>query len=329
VSTTRADVPRAGPWRVVRHFLPSWLGCGFLGLGGAILLAGALLALLLSRGRNAAGEPVPGVGAFLFSLLVVPVTALLIALAVVASQRMGARALTLLAVALVLGVGTVTCRAGMIDMDTAPTHALAWSLISYGSLAFITAAAGITALALAPSALRGELRRDRREFIGSRLAEKGVVVLDELGAALSLDTHALRDHLVELVADGELRLRVEHGAGRAYTATRISAQQARIALALQERGRTSIPELARELDEPRSVVTSWIGELLIAGRAVGTIDREREVFLWDPHGEGAILPREVTQRDCERCGGALRALGHGLFRCVYCESDFDARESAP
>jgi len=329
VSTMRADAPRAGPWRVIRHFLPSWLGCGFLGLGGLILLAGALLALLLSQGRNSAGETVPGVGAFLFSVLVIPVGALLIALAAAASRRAGARALTLLAVALVLGVGTATCRAGMSDMNTPPPQALVWSLISYGSLAFITAAAGITGLAFTPSALRDELGWERREFIGSRLAEEGVVVLEELGETLSLDADALREHLVELAADGDLRLRLEHGAGRAYAATRVAEQQARIASALRERGRTSVPELARELDEPGSVVTSWIGELLIAGRAVGTIDREREIFLWDPHGEGAIVPREVTQRDCDRCGGALRALGHGLFRCVYCESDFDAGVSAP
>ena len=99
-------------------------------------------------------------------------------------------------------------------------------------------------------------------------------------------------------------------------------------MSVRERGRVPLAELARELGEPTVVVEAWLGELLMGGRVVGTIDRERSLFLWDPHGDGLVGARELRQRDCEGCGGPLRAVGGGLFRCVYCGTELEAEAAA-
>ena len=282
--------------------------------------------MALSEGRDAEGNETAGVGSFLFSLLVVPIVALVTALAVAVSRRSGGRALLLAGLALLFAIGTGTCRAGMVDMNASPAGALVWSLISYGSLAVITAGAALALLALTPRAIREELDRDRRDYMGARLADAGSVALLDLEQELRLPAAELREQLVELVAAGSA-LRVEHAAGRVYAAAHVVDRQQRIATTLRERGRLEIPALAGELGEPRSVVESWIAELLRGGRVVGTIDRERQLFLWDPMGDGAIGARAFEQRDCEKCGGPLRALGHGLFRCVYCGTDVEAAEA--
>jgi hypothetical protein len=319
------EAPRAGPSRFLREFLPSWSGCGLASLGIVVLGLGLLLALLIGvSSHDAAGRRNPDAGFFFLSMLVIPVVALLTALAAVLSPRGGARALLLLATSSILVLGSFSCGRGMIALKSPPRASWVWSLVSYGGLALVSGAAGMLMLGITPREVRERLERDQREYVRRVLAARGGAATADLARALETTEQGIHDHLVNLVASGELKLRVEDRAGRVYTAVRASELLHRLATVIVERGRVPITDLARDLGEPQTLVEGWIGELLMSGRLVGTIDRERDLVVWDPLGDGQVGAREFRDRDCESCGGALRAVGGGLFRCVYCGAELEA-----
>ncbi len=324
MSTERASMPpRMSPWRVVRHFLPSISGC-LLWLAAMALLAtaGVLAGLMSLAVVNDEGEANPGVALFLLSVLAIPVVALLSIAAVAASSRPGARALLLATTSGVLALGAYSCGHGMVALDTPPGPAWMWSVATYGSGATIAAAGALALLAFTPHWVRQSLVEDRGGYVRQSILDRGSVAVSELASGLGLADEQVQETVVDLVADGELNARIDDRAGRVLTVDHLSRQQERLARLIVDRGRERIVVLAGTLGEPTGIVEGWVDELRIAGVVDATVDRGRELVIWAPLGtrEPGL---ELELRSCTGCGGPLRAVGGGLFRCVYCSAELE------
>jgi len=152
----------------------------------------------------------------------------------------------------------------------------------------------------------------RREVLALR-AQRALSLLERFG---SLGQRTLLDALGGTLTDAadaldraHAQVPLERAHDRVWTSSRYRAHRA-LLLARLESGERSLAALVAEVREPEDVLRAWLADL--AG--TGLLD----VLV---AGDRVEVRGEAQQSACGGCGGSMRLVGRGLWRCLHCGNE--------
>lgn len=303
-------------WR--QYLIPSPAALALVSVALAVVGLGLLCGTLYAA--SAAESLVEGVGqfAFVFGIIVLPVSALLMLGAVVREKRPLPRAVLWAGVALALLVSGLTLMLGISlasDVETPVVTGVATFLFCYGPPAIVLFGLALFFAAKGWPEMRVAIAAERERRAIEMIEARGEVTLAELAAELGLRVDEC-DDIVDAALKAE-RLFGWHDAkrGRVYSAAALRARQSQLAAVVMARGQIHLHDLGHELRAPRDLVRAWVYELVKRGEFTGYIN-------WD---DGILYSAEAYQLTeagkCPNCNGELALAGQGVIRCSYCGSE--------
>lgn len=294
--------------RLFSFFIPS---PGALTLTWAALVVSLLLSLTITVITLA--EPGVGSPAMLYGVVAFPPAVLILSIATLIERRPGAR---LLLWALVLGLTLLSAcgvfLAGYLDADVSFAGTV-YLLTCCCSPVFATL--GLVLIFLgwkAYPAFQRTLRVARLQRMITMIQARGIVLISDLSAELSMGEPDLRKLILELISVGELMAYLDIEFSRVYSAAALNEKQRRLLAMINIQGKASLVSLAVELNVSRELVRQWVYSLAQRKQLHGFAD-------WS---SGTIYSQAVThilaQNLCPHCGGDLDVAGKGMIQCEHC-----------
>ncbi len=176
------------------------------------------------------------------------------------------------------------------------------AVVFAGLYASPAALVALVSAALATRDARRDLQRERTRRV--------LALLHHFG---SLDGSRLKDAVGgggdRALDDAAAQEPLERAHGRVWTASRFRARKA-LLLARLEGGERELASLVEAVREPEEVVRAWLD----AFRSDGLLEVRIE-------GGRVEVVGEAEQAPCGGCGGSMRLVGRGLWRCLHCGNE--------
>jgi len=307
-----AAVAPPGRWqRVFKLMQPSGRAMRYVYilLGIIILLAaGILLMVVIADQQSPACRSQPGECfrslMFGFTVLALPVTLVLLAVAALSEKRSAPRALLCLTASGVAGLAGLVVAGVFATQEGAVTDMVGFfCLAGVAPLTLLFSIPGIYSGTQAAPELRAVLQEDLAGRALFLIQARGEISLDDLAAERGMaaqDCHVLVEQLRYC---GQLPGTLDTPRGRVYSAAGLADRQHRLLEAVQRAGQISLDGLVAALGgpeaAPETVVVDWIYQLVQRGQFSGYINwPERTLY-------AAQAGRIGANSQCPCCGGKL------------------------
>ncbi|MCX7755244.1 MAG: hypothetical protein N2117_08355 [Anaerolineales bacterium] len=300
---------------------PAGLSLALFGFAAIIFFIGLGIAIVITLDGSDGVE----IGNGMMTLIVIPLTFILLVIAALVSKQAGPR-FALGSLALFLGLLDVIVLSATIgwSQNDGLTTACFGSLILCLPVLFAGGLPVFLAIPTLPQEIRAAIFTERcQRALDFLLLRQEVISYQELGQLLKAPEEEVDRVLAALVDSGKINGVRKSEYRVFFTRQVLEKKLSQLLGMIKSRAQISFDELANELKSPPELVKEWIVHLVNEGRYSGYIHWEERML----YSTEAVALHQL--KNCPQCGGELRLVGKGVISCVYCGYDIFLQANVP
>ncbi len=302
-------------WKTLRRYLlpsPGAMALVWAALG--VLVLGTICTVTMFASEPPE-QPLVLAG-FIGSLLLLPLSALLLFVGAFVDRRAGPRAgLLALALAAMTLAGALLAIAIGLDPTAGPFLALTSAVLLCAPVLLILSVVTIYFGFRAWPDLHELLHQERIRRALEMLSARGEASYAEIALELRVNVSEVDDILDELLRSGRLEGALDTTNRWFYTSRALENKRRELPGVVQSHGQISLSEVSRQLGAPQSLIKDWIYELVGRGQFTGYVNWQEGILY------SADAEKLRTMNGCPRCGGKLSLVGKGVIQCNYCGTE--------
>jgi DNA-binding Lrp family transcriptional regulator len=248
-------------------------------------------------------------------LFLLPLLALLMALAAFLDHRNPPRALLSSLATLILGLGGLIVAMNMaFDPDAGIETGVFSIIVLLAPLMLVFSLPAIYFGAKSWPEVQAVLRLQTSKRVLELIQVRGAVSFTEISQKLMIEYNEVDDLVDDLLQSGELYGTMDAQRGWVYSAQNLEEKRIQLLASLQERGQIGLEEMAHQLQIPMDLLESLIYQLVQASQFSGYINWEQGLLY-------SVAARKLEfGSQCPNCGGILGLAGD-IIECQHCGSE--------
>jgi len=313
-----ADLPASNRQRVLKLFVPHPKARNFLTV--ALLVPGLLLAcfstLVLVAGPSQSGMSNTDAFLFLLGIFLLPLAAIMLALAALREPHHPPRTLIWFAASFsIILAGGIVCTMMFLDAKLERAVSLIFLLVIVAPVALLFSLPAMYSAARAIPEIRAALVSGTSDRALAFITARRTLSMADLSVLAGIPIGEVDNVVDDLLHSCRLAGTLDAASGLIYTSAFLAEQQRQLLAWVNLRGRIRLDELAGLLQTSPAVTTNWLYQLVQRGQFGGYVNwRSKTIY--------ASTAQQIGLNSrCPECGGALAPAPAQRVVCTSCGTE--------